>query len=174
VKKAIAYIVIGALFSVLLYVTITQARKLNQAHSNASRDDVLIETLTIENEHLQKLSDSLFDKTVLLDTEMNELERKADSLGKVATLPMPCEHELELKREEVKLVRGALAKCKEAKSIQTTRLGLCEMQIENHVVINETVMRVSSTQLKQEKRKSFFRGVGAGGLLVGILIIIAL
>ena len=170
-KKWTPYLLSAALFFGVVYVYTTLERKRAREAENAS---AVIETLKIENGHLQKLSDSLFDRSVILDSEMAELERKADSLGKVATLPMPCEHELELKKEEVRLVRGALAKCKESKAIQTTRVGLQEIRVENQVAICDNLIKYHKQDLREEKRKAFFKGAGVGGLVVGILIILAL
>lgn len=170
-KKILPYIVPIALFFLVVYVYTYLERKHERELLNAS---AVIETLKIENNHLQKLSDSLFDRSVVLDAEMAELEKKADSLGEVATLPMPCEHELELRKEEVRLVRGALAKCKESKAIQTTRVGIAEIRVENQVAICDNLIKYHKTDLKAEKRRSFLRGAGTGGLIVGILIILAL
>ena len=106
--------------------------------------------------------------------EMDKLEQKADSLANLATLPMPCEHELELRKGELVAVRGALAKCKESKAIQTTRLGLSEIRVENQVAICDKQIQVIEVEDKKAKRKTFFKGMGVGGLLVGILVILAL
>jgi hypothetical protein len=171
-KKALRYIVPAALFFGLVYIYITQEQKFLRTQEKYLTE---IETLNIENTHLQKLSDSLFDRTVILDGEMGDLEKKADSLGEIADgSDLPCEHELELRKGELVYVRKALDKCKETKAIQTTRIGLCEMRIENQVEITEKVQRISSKELKREKRKSFLKGAGTGGLIIGILIILAL
>ena len=134
-----------------------------------------IDELVMENNHLVKLSDSLLGSYVRLEDDMDLLEQKADSLREVAEiLELPCEHELELKQRETDYVRMALKKCKEAKAIQTTRVGLAEIKVENQVEICSEKVVIHISKMKEEKRKSFFKGMGAGGLIIGILIILAL
>ena len=168
----IIYILSAAFLAGLVYVGIREHQSALRRAENAS---AVMETLKIENAHLQKLSDSLFDRTVILDQEQDRYERLADSLGEIANRPeLPCEHELALKKEEVKYVRAALDKCKETKAIQTQRVGLAEIRVENQVELCGKMMAVHKQDLKEEKRKSFLRGMGVGGLAVGILIILAL
>ena len=124
--------------------------------------------------HLENTIDTLGELAIIKDVEMDRLEQKADSLAHLATLPMPCEHELELRKEEIVAVRGALAKCKKSKAIQTTRVGLSEIRVENQVKICDKITTIQKKDMKKEKRKAFLKGAGVGGLLVGILIILAL
>ena len=171
-KKIIPYILAVAFLSGLVYLGIKEYKESLRTSEIASER---INTLNIENEHLKKLNDSLFDKAVLADLLMEENERLADSIGKIADSPgLPCEHELALREQEVEYVRAALDKCKESKAIQTQRVGLAEIRVENQVELCGEMMVISKQDIKAEKRKSFFRGMGTGGLIVGILIILAL
>lgn len=171
-KKILPYIGFAILFIGLVWICIVLDRKSVTEREITSEK---IESLETENKDLKKLSDSLFTIVKINDIDMSELERKADSLGEIAeTLEMPCEHELELRKKETDFVRMALEKCKESKAIQTTRVGLSEIRVENQVELCGEMKVVYKRDLKVEKRKSFFQGMGAGGLLVGILIILAL
>jgi len=133
-----------------------------------------IEALKIENANIIRVSDSLRNSVAVLEYEMDEMEKKADSLGEIANIEMPCEHELELRKKEITYVRKALTKCKEAKTIQTTRVGLAEIRVNNEVKLCSEVVTIHKSELKKEKRKSFFKGAGVGGVVIGILIILAL
>jgi hypothetical protein len=170
-KQLLRYIVPAALFGLLVWIYIAQEQKSIRTHEKHLKRIVALQN---ENDDLKKRSDSLLDLSITLDVQMDELEGKADSLALIAeTLEMPCEHELELRKRETEFVRAALEKCKESKAIQTTRVGLSEIRVENQVELCGEMMVVKK-DFKQEKRKSFFKGMGTGGLLVGILIILAL
>lgn len=161
----------------ILFLIVWGALRIQQDKIDQIKDvsNAKIEELEFENTRLVILSDSLLNKYAILEYDMGVLEGKADSLGKVAeSLEMPCEHELELRKKENDFVRMALKKCKEAKTIQTTRVGLSEIMVANQVELRSEQIIIYKSDLKQEKRKSFFKGMGAGGLLVGILIILAL
>jgi len=155
----------------LVWVYIAQEQK-SIRELEKTREDIV--NLKLYNRHLENTIDTLGEVVIYKDLEMDKLEQKADSLANLATLPMPCEHELELKKQEVEAVRGALAKCKESKAIQTTRLGLSEIRVENQVAICDKQIQVIEVEDKKAKRKTFFKGMGVGGLLVGILVILAL
>ena len=171
-RKILSYIGVAALLFGIVYIYITQEKKSLEQLDIASER---ISELQSNNDDLKKLSDSLLARVVILDSEMDGLEKKADSLGEIAdALEMPCEHELELRKRETDYVRMALKKCKESKTIQTTRVGLSEIKVSNQVELCGEVVEVYKSNLKMEKRKSFFRGMGAGGLAIGILIILAL
>lgn len=171
-KRIIPYIVIGALLTALVYVYINNERKsLREAEISSQRVNELKNIIQI----LESRNDSLIVKAVRIESDMSELEEKADSLGEIVeSLDLPCEHELELKREEVVLVREALDKCKEAKAIQTTRIGICETIIENKVELCGEMIQIEQKDIKKQKRKSFLKGMGVGGTIVAILIILAL
>jgi hypothetical protein len=172
VKQLLRYIVPAALFGLLVWIYIAQEQKSIRTHEKHLKRIVALQN---ENEDLKKRSDSLLDLSITLDVQMDELEGKADSLASVAeSKDLPCERELELRKGEVEYVRAALEKCKESKAIQTTRVGLSEIRVENQVELCGEMMVVNKKDFKQEKRKSFFKGMGTGGLLVGILIILAL
>ena len=171
-KRIFSYIGFAALLGCLVWLYITQEQKSIREAEIASERILVLQT---KNENLKKLSDSLSNEVMIRDKDMGELERKADSLGEIAeTLEMPCEHALELRSREVEYVRMALKKCKEAKTIQTTRVGLSDIRVENQVELCGEVIQMNKSVLKSEKRKSFFKGMGVGGLAIGILIILAL
>ena len=170
-KKILPYIASAAFLALLVWVYIAQEQK-SIRELEKTREDIV--NLKLYNRHLENTIDTLGEVVIYKDLEMDKLEQKADSLANLATLPMPCEHELELKKQEVEAVRGALAKCKESKAIQTTRLGLSEIRVENQVAICDKQIQVIEVEDKKAKRKTFFKGMGVGGLLVGILVILAL
>ena len=170
ITKAILSLCV-ALILVLGYVIISQ-RKSADRKLDMAREDIV--RLKLYNQHLENTIDTLGEVVIYKDMEMDKLEQKADSLANLATLPMPCEHELELRKEELVAVRGALVKCKESKAIQTTRLGLSEIRVENQVAICDKQINVIEVEDKKAKRKTFLKGMGVGGLLVGILVILAL
>ena len=170
-KKILPYIASAAFLALLVWVYIAQEQK-SIRELEKTREDIV--NLKLYNQHLENTIDTLGEVVIYKDLEMDKLEQKADSLANLATLPMPCEHELELKKQEVEAVRGALAKCKESKAIQTTRLGLSEIRVENQVAICDKQIQVIEVEDKKAKRKTFFKGMGVGGLLVGILVILAL
>jgi len=172
-KKILSFIGIVAILTLIIWGSLRlHQERLDEA---INVNNAKIEELKNENDALVKLSDSLLNDYVKLNVQMGDLERKADSLGDIAeTLEMPCEHALELRSREVEFVRMALKKCKEAKTIQTTRVGLSEIKVKNQVKICSEEITIHKSDLKIEKRKSFFRGMGTGGLIIGILIILAL
>ena len=170
-KKILTYLVPAALFFGVVYTYTTLQRKSVRERENALKT---INELKQYNRHLEKTLDTLWESAMIKDVQMERLEEKADSLANLATLPMPCEHELELKKQEVDAVRGALAKCKESKAIQTARAGLAEIMVTNQVELCDAIRTIDVKDYREAKRRAFFRGMGTGGLVVGILIILAL
>lgn len=167
-KRIIQISVSLALLIAIGYVGITLYQKSVRAHENALKQ---AKELREYSAHLENTLDKLREEAMLKDVEIEDLEEKADSLAREGKKPMPCEHELEIRKQEVKVVREALAKCKEAKAIQSTRVSLAEIKVENEVELCGQLRAIEKRDFKKEKRKSFFKGMATGGGAILLLIL---
>ena len=171
-SRYLSYTLFFALLIACGYIYISSNKRAALERENSiARESILKE----EIKKLEARSDSLLEQVVLLDLDLANAEARADSLGKVANSPgLPCEHELALRKEEVKAVRMALDKCKEAKGIQTTVYGLQEMVVEHKIDLCADQIKMYQKDFKVEKRKAFLRGAGLGAVVTAALIILAL
>lgn len=171
-KNLLSIIGILFVFSLVVWGVVRwQGAKFAQA---TAESNAKIEQLKTENRNLQTRADELLDQAATYSVQAERYKRVADSIGEIANKPLPCEHELELRRKEVRNVRAALDLCEKQKTLHVARVGLAEMQINNEVKLCGEMTVIQKTECKQKTRRAFFKGAGTGGLIVGILIILAL
>lgn len=168
----IAFLVL--IIGILCYFLYIGGEKMN---SETNRLTSIIETNNKKNE---KLEAQLYKKDLELkavELEQAVYEAKVDSLRKELKKPHDCEGTVSLQGSQIENLEGALDRCKEAKAIYAVKLGIStEMNINNEVVIHETVNmdKALKKAYRKEKRKTWLKGFGTGGFVVGLLIILAL
>jgi hypothetical protein len=172
INRIITYIVFSALLGVALYVIILQQRNATRRLENASER---VESLKDNVKSLEKLSDSLLERSFVLEMDMEIAEAKADSLGRIAGgSDLPCEHELVLREAEVRYVRTALDKCKESKALVVKSFGLQELVIENEVKICTELRHIDVSEHKKAKKRAFMAGAGIGSGATLLLLLLLL
>ena len=141
--------------------------------TSTQKQQKTIDSLEVINKDLLIMKDSLKKKTDSLTKSQEYYENIADSLAQEASKPVSCNHKVQIQQKEIKALRGALTKCKEAKVIQTKTIGLCE-----EIIVNKDVQILSYKEMvkinKKEKRKSFLKGAGVGAVLGALLVLIVI
>lgn len=164
-------IIIGFLIAVCIAIGVWSFRS---GHAEAKVYESTIDSVqAVLND--QKIQITTYKKVVIqIDREQAEHISRADSLQKLLDNPKvihTCPEKVEILEEQVVELRNGLAKCNEAKAIQVTTIG-----IQDEVISNvETISEIRVIQYKQEKKskiKAFFAGMGAGAIVVTVLIIL--
>lgn len=156
-----------AVLGTFFYLWMQDTEKIKKWHKTQ------IDSVQRVNENLINQIWDLKDEVIVLNIEQDDLEALADSLAKEANKPMPCQHELEIRKQENVALRGSLKKCKEAKAIQGVTIKKYDSIIVNHEVIivnHEQMQKID----RKEKKKSFLKGAGTGGALGIILTVLIL
>lgn len=142
------------------------------------RQDTIIRELSEENKRLQEKAKYNQIRAEVAENSMLFHEKVADSLkSELSKKDLPIEKVVGLQGERADNLEIALEKCKEAKTIYVNTVGLKEVVIDNQkqiITLESEVINALKLQHRKEKRKKFLQGMGAGGLLVGILIILAI
>lgn len=136
-----------------------------------------IDSLRAVNNVLKMDITTLKGVALIKDEDQEELEKEADSLASLLDRPHTCPEVVDIQEKEITALRGALTECKEAKAIYVKSVGLCmDMNINHEIItVNQSeMMAIDKKQFKKEKRRSFFKGAGAGGAAIGLLILLLL
>lgn len=130
-----------------------------------------------ENRAIRKELNIKKVELIAVERSQEYYESRADSLTVLLKTPRPLPEVVGLQGEKIENLEGALVRCKEAKEIYTKKLGLTqELVVNNEVIIEEATNldEVLRRQVRKEKRKTFLKGFATGGLVMGLLIILAL
>lgn len=167
-SRNVFILILLAIIGIGIYFSVNDTDKLKRKHrANIDSIQDINKDLLIKVGKLKK-------EVISLNMEQEDLEYLADSLAQEASKPIPCEHELNIRKEENKALRGALNKCKEVKAIQVATIKRYDTLLINHEVIvvnHESMHKIS----KKEKKKAFFKGAGIGGglgILLALLILL--